>query len=263
MRPPVIFLWAHPRSVSTALERVFIERGDFNVFHEPFSQAFFFGEERTHPRFADQAVKPDCTFRGIWDEIEQTGRRNGKWSFVKDLAFHMQTPLRSALLAQVHSTFLIRDPRKAFTSMYKRLPDFDWTEAGYEALYRVFQEALRIQKNGVLVIDADHLRQDPEAVLRAYCTGIGVLFLPKSLRWEPKVIPSWEAWKGWHDDAQFSRGLMSETATDVVTLPDRVQEMIERALPIYRAMKVFAEAAASGIVTSNSDDNSSSDGWLP
>lgn len=32
-----VALWAVPRSVSTALERVFVERGDPKVFHEPFS----------------------------------------------------------------------------------------------------------------------------------------------------------------------------------------------------------------------------------
>ena len=36
---PIIFLWAHPRSMSTALERVMRERGDFESYleyHLPF-----------------------------------------------------------------------------------------------------------------------------------------------------------------------------------------------------------------------------------
>ena len=37
----MVALWAHPRSRSTVLERVFIERGDFEVFHEPFSHMAF------------------------------------------------------------------------------------------------------------------------------------------------------------------------------------------------------------------------------
>lgn len=37
----MIALWAHPRSRSTVLERVFIERGDFEVFHEPFAHVAF------------------------------------------------------------------------------------------------------------------------------------------------------------------------------------------------------------------------------
>ena len=31
-----VALWAVPRSISTAFERVFVERDDFEVLHEPF-----------------------------------------------------------------------------------------------------------------------------------------------------------------------------------------------------------------------------------
>jgi hypothetical protein len=37
----MIALWAHPRSRSTALERVFMERRDFEIFHEPFAHVAF------------------------------------------------------------------------------------------------------------------------------------------------------------------------------------------------------------------------------
>jgi hypothetical protein len=33
---PIIFLWAHPRSMSTA-----IERGDFDCLHEPFLRYYY------------------------------------------------------------------------------------------------------------------------------------------------------------------------------------------------------------------------------
>jgi hypothetical protein len=32
-----------PRSISTAFERVFVERDDFEVLHEPFSDAYYYG----------------------------------------------------------------------------------------------------------------------------------------------------------------------------------------------------------------------------
>ena len=40
----IIALWTHPRSISTAFERVMIERGDFNVLHEPFSYLYYVHE---------------------------------------------------------------------------------------------------------------------------------------------------------------------------------------------------------------------------
>ena len=33
---PIIALWSHPRSMSTAMERIMRERGDCRCFHEPF-----------------------------------------------------------------------------------------------------------------------------------------------------------------------------------------------------------------------------------
>ena len=39
-----VALWAVPRSISTAFERVFVERDDFEVLHEPFSAAYYYGE---------------------------------------------------------------------------------------------------------------------------------------------------------------------------------------------------------------------------
>jgi hypothetical protein len=36
-----VALWAVPRSISTAFERVFVERDDFEVLHEPFSASYY------------------------------------------------------------------------------------------------------------------------------------------------------------------------------------------------------------------------------
>ena len=49
-----IALWAVPRSISTAFERVFVERGDFKVFHEPFSASYYYSEERQSDRYANE-----------------------------------------------------------------------------------------------------------------------------------------------------------------------------------------------------------------
>ena len=53
---PIVFLWAHPRSMSTAIERVMRERGDFECLHEPFLHHYYL--ERSNkplPHFASRA----------------------------------------------------------------------------------------------------------------------------------------------------------------------------------------------------------------
>ena len=58
-----VALWAVPRSISTAFERVFVERGDFEVFHEPFS-AYYYSTERQSDRFAHQESKESTATSG-------------------------------------------------------------------------------------------------------------------------------------------------------------------------------------------------------
>ena len=37
----ILAFWVHPRSISTGFERIFIERKDFKVLHEPFSPLYY------------------------------------------------------------------------------------------------------------------------------------------------------------------------------------------------------------------------------
>jgi hypothetical protein len=53
-----IALWAVPRSLSTAFERVFVERDDLEVLHEPFSASYYYSEERLSDRYSD--VEPQA-----------------------------------------------------------------------------------------------------------------------------------------------------------------------------------------------------------
>ncbi len=50
----IIALWAAPRSVSTAFERMMMERGDHAVVHEPFSAHYYLSSARTSDRFRDR-----------------------------------------------------------------------------------------------------------------------------------------------------------------------------------------------------------------
>ena len=57
---PIIFLWAHPRSMSTALERIMRERGDLNCLHAPFLHYYY--QHRTNkplPHFERRVDHPD------------------------------------------------------------------------------------------------------------------------------------------------------------------------------------------------------------
>jgi hypothetical protein len=70
----ILALWAHPRSLSTVLERVFIERGDFAVMHEPFSVVYYLHERRaaaTHAKFDADEVADYASIRARILQVAQ------------------------------------------------------------------------------------------------------------------------------------------------------------------------------------------------
>lgn len=50
-------LWTHPRSISTAFERVMMDRKDFAILHEPFSYLYYVHQEGA--TIAQQYVDPN------------------------------------------------------------------------------------------------------------------------------------------------------------------------------------------------------------
>ena len=51
----IIPLWVHPRSLSTPMERIMMERGEFKIFHEPFAYVYYVDDKKA-------AEPPDWPF---------------------------------------------------------------------------------------------------------------------------------------------------------------------------------------------------------
>ena len=236
-----IALWAHPRSLSTAFERIFVERNDSTVVHEPFSYPFFFGPERGHARFAEEPTQPSQTF----DRVTKTlvGPTSTPILFFKDLAFHISGRTSPAFLSKFTNTFILRRPDEALASFYAKLPDFDWLEAGYEALLNLYHCVSEVSEKSPVVVEAAALQQDPNAVVESYCQDIGIPFLPESLQWEPRPIKLFGSWEGWHDEAQYSRGIEPPRNKRSIDLPPRIQAMVDRAWPYYHEMLALGSTA--------------------
>lgn len=68
----------------------------------------------------------------------------------------------------------------------------------------------------ICVIDADDLLNNPAGVIRAYCNSVGLSYDPGMLRWDgeddhEQAEEAFEKWKGFHDDAIRSKGLVART----------------------------------------------------
>jgi len=227
-----VALWAVPRSVSTALERVFVERGDFKVFHEPFSVSYYYSPERRSERFAATETKQEYGYEEILDLMLGVEE---KPVYFKDMAYHVAAVMDDEFVSRFTNTFIIREPAPVISSLSSFWPDFTLEETGYEQQHRLFELGVENGEDPA-VVDAADLTADPAATIRAYCEKLGVPFMPESLSWEPGDVPEWEMWTEWHEEVQDSTGIKREPLEDDTEVPAGLEGVYESCLPYYEEL---------------------------
>ena len=213
---PVIILWAHSRSASTAFGRMMIERGDVVVLHEPFL-ALTQGEPVTLPA-AGGGSATARSGRELVDHLAGLGRERPV--FVKEVLDYRYDYVfgHPAEIAWMTHTFLVRHPRQTISSHYAMKPAVTCPEIGYERLWELFRLLWSASGRQPLVIRSEDLLRDPAAVVRAYCEAAGLPFLPGALHWNPGDRPEWQRHRAWHLDAIHSSGFASTCNTYPATV---------------------------------------------
>jgi hypothetical protein len=224
-----VALWAVPRSISTVFERAFVERDDFEVFHEPFGDSYYYSEERLSDRYPDAEPKAEHNYENVLARILEPREKR---VFVKDMAYHAKSLMGPEFVSRFKNTFIIRDPKYVLTSLYKMWPDFTLEETGFEQLYRLFRYATELDPEDVVVVDAMTFSENPVGVLSAYCEHLEIPFRTDSLSWQPREVKRWESWEGWHEEAQQSTGIKPAERKDP-KLPSELQDAYEHCLPYY------------------------------
>lgn len=229
-----IILWAVPRSVSTAFERIFLERDDTHVIHEPFSFSYYFSTERFNDRFLQDAPREDYAYQPMLESLFQ---ENGKpITFIKDMPHHTKGIQDWSVFSKLQNTFLIRSPEEALSSLYKMMPDFTEEETGYKAQFELFHFVTKKLGQKPVVVDATDFRNSPDIIMKKYCQSIGIPFDETHLTWEQKKITKWETWKDWHKDAENSTGIKVPEKKDYSGLPQFILDLIQNYLPLYEEM---------------------------
>ena len=85
----ILALWATPRSTSTAFEWAMANRGDMACFHEPYNEAYYYGEDRRHDRYfvrdPELEVTEGLTIPGVHRKMLASAA-DGQ-VFIKDFAY--------------------------------------------------------------------------------------------------------------------------------------------------------------------------------
>jgi len=243
--PQILALWCHPRSLSTAFERMMIERGDLTVLHERFLYLYYV-VQNPHLVIAQQLDRIEPWMRSTFDEIvdDIIAERSRGPVFFKDMALHVHNPKGyhgdDEFLGQFSNAFLIRDPATAILSHLKQNPEMIFEEVGYEAQFALFEKVAEMTGAVPVVIDGADLEQDPEGVVRAYCAAMGIPFIGSALRWDDKVPPQLSEGDPWHIDLFGTTGFEQAVETFDPALVDHphFDEYRTRSMPFYEAMHV-------------------------
>ncbi|MDJ0937189.1 MAG: hypothetical protein QNI93_17535, partial [Kiloniellales bacterium] len=209
------------------------------------------GEEPLWPRLKpDSPRTPGLTFESVWETLKTAARQGPVFS--KDFPHYIEHIWTDDFLAHFTHSFLIRDPAKVATSMYKHWPDFVLKEIGFVEQRQLFDRLCDQQGEAPPVIDSDDLLEDPQEIVEAYCRAVGLPFMPEALTWEPgaRQEVSWYDGGSWHGNLRDSDGLKPQPRDyiDIAEAPDRVKEIYEIVLPHYQRLhsqRLTASGAAA------------------
>ena len=244
--PRILALWSAPRSRSTAFLRMMTERGDFTTVHEPFSHVQDFGEAAVE----DRTVHSEAELISALRELAERSP-----VFFKDTTdFHYPGLLAdSAFLRDATHTFIIRHPAEAIASHLALNPELTRDEVGFARLAEIFDAVRATTGTTPAVIDSDDLLAHPHETVEAYCSLVGIPFLPDALNWQAGMRVEWERTSRWHASTSQTTGFAASAPTaDAKPKPaaddPRVAEYVEYHLPFYehlRAERLSISAARS------------------
>ncbi len=251
----ILALWATPRSTSTAFEWMMRMRGDMNCFHEPFGEAWYQGEDARWPRIKVESPRiKGLTMDSVWQNLLQAAAEGPVFS--KDFPHYIEHMWSDEFLDHFNHGFLIRDPAKVATSMYKHWPDFVLKEIAFVEQRALFDRLCDQLGHAPPVIDSDDLLEDPHGIVEAYCIAVGIPYIEAALSWKPggRDEVSWYDGGSWHGNLRDSDGLKPQPRQyiDISEAPDRVKEIYETVLPHYQHLyghRLAANSHQSGICT--------------
>ncbi|QIE44789.1 hypothetical protein G5B38_04175 [Pseudohalocynthiibacter aestuariivivens] len=203
---PIIALWSHPRSMSTATERIMRERGDLDCAHEPFMYEYYVGRQAGQtPHFDVQPGHPTC-----YEDIRAMllKRADAGPVFFKDMSYYVMPRLLedTAFLERLTHAFLIRYPEAAIASYHKLDAQVSEEEIGIAAQWQHYQ-GLVARGLTPPVLRAEDIRNDPKGMMAAFWAAVDLPYTAQAFDWAGDVPEDWAQVEAWHGSVTDSRAI--------------------------------------------------------
>ncbi|XP_071944181.1 uncharacterized protein [Antedon mediterranea] len=253
-----VFLWAVPRSLSTAFTRSMESIDNVAIYYEPYGCADHYGPEGRLFSMDNSPAELEYTYDKVKASLEDKSLEN-KCVFVKDMGYAVHKRYDKIAKGYKHS-FLIRHPIKSFLSYYNVMvstgaDDVDgdlsrWLPEGlgYQELWELY--CYLENKNGKkpFVVNADDLLKNPKQVLQKYCEAVGFEYNDGLLSWDRKPSVEWnvaqsiwdiEPFYNWLSNSLTAGGFKKELSKPIPSieeLPKIVQEYVQISMPYYEKL---------------------------
>lgn len=236
----LLFLWGTPRSMSTAFLRMMLERGDHEVYHEPFSSIVVQGHATVGERTATSIAE-------LLKLLQE--RALDRRVFVKETTEYDYLGNGGEDIPDAGShTFLVRHPRSVIASHYAMNPDMVCAEVGYHHQAGIARRVRAASGAKPLVVEAEALIAAPADTIRDYCRYAGIPFLAGALSWRPGDQRAWSRTRQWHRDVADSTGFTPPSRTYAQTVDNnpKLAACYRCHLPSYEMLRTWSRTPDTG-----------------
>ncbi len=235
---PIIALWVHPRSMSTAIERIMRERGDLDCLHEPFMYYYYVGLGKKSLPLSELHIGKPETFADIIADIEQ--RALSAPVFFKDMGYYVLPEIYRypCLASRLRHLILIRDPQKSILSYFRLDPGVTREEIGLKAQWDLYEWLSRNSETPPFIIEAETVQKDPIGTMTRAWKHMGLPVINSAFEWTADQIPEdWQSVSGWHQAVIASTEIRQVDIDD----KDKTREQFERVASLNPVLSEFLE----------------------
>ncbi|RMH49724.1 MAG: HAD family hydrolase [Alphaproteobacteria bacterium] len=233
-------MWSGPRNLSTAMMYAFAQRGDCDVWDEPFYAAYLKVSGAAHPMREEILAAHSADPAEIAARCAGPAPDGSAHFYQKHMTHHMLPGFDRGWFAHVRHVFLIRHPARVIASYDDRNPDPTLEDLGLPQQTALFAEITRLTGQRPLVIDSADIRAAPERMLRALCAALGLPFRRQMLSWPAGGHRRDGVWaRHWYGAVHRSTGFAGPEGP-LPALAPHLRPLLDAALPHYAALSALA-----------------------
>ena len=231
-----IAMWSGPRNISTAMMRAWENRADCAVWDEPLYGHYLHQTGIPHPGADEVIADQGIDWQAITKRCAGNAPERKPVFYQKHMTLHLLPEMDRDWMAALTNCFLIREPDRVIASYAAVRNEATLDDIGFIQQAELFDYVARMTGETPIVIDSREFLQQPEAMLWALCTRLGIDFDDNMLSWPKGPRDSDGVWaKYWYDSVWNSSGFTTHEEKPLALKP-REQAIAKQARPYYEAL---------------------------